>query len=777
MGSNTQASPPDSSPIILSHREIKPQKGKFLKLHTDRERVIIKFDHLLSVEQKKSLEDHGVLLHQYLHHDAYVATVPRQTYSQLIKKFSFHSSYPLLAIDKLSHALKNETYNPWTFQGGDILKIEISFFSDVTFQEAQKLLDRLGLVAEEDKGFLFSNKLTVLVNKEDIKALSHQPEVFFLSQSLSRKINNNQEAATISRVDILNQNPFQLTGRDIRLALWDGGEVEADHPDFNNRVSLMELSEPSRHASHVAGTIGASGMAYRSGIRDSPQGMAPEVLIYSYDYEGPIYNEKSQAYLDLDIHIDNNSWTNLVGWYRDSDRNWRWYDNGDAFGSYSDETRTMDLLAYSNPDVSIVKGAGNDRDDYTDRVHLHGDDEDLPANEHRDQHSNDGREFAGDFYDNIPPVSLAKNIITVGAVDDDGQMTSFSSWGPADDGRIKPDIVANGTSLHSTSVFQRQWSRSYDLQSGTSMATAVVSGTIALLQEFYLSRLNRLATSTEIKALLVQSADDIDDVLGPSYSYGYGLLNAESAIQLLLNHEDNPSFIIRSQMTHLGIDIYDLLIDEGNDTRSISLTLAWLDPAGQADSPAPDLINDLDIELRSPDGQVYYPWRLNANRPDQAALSDQKNATDNIEKIDFIHNEAVSKGRWQVRVRGTRVVDGIQNYVIVSSQALESIDSDGDGLDDNIERRLGLNSLLRDTDRDGLDDREEVYDFSTNPRFSDTDFDSLSDGDEVNHFGTDPLSSDTDGDSMKDGYELRHGYDPLVVDNPRFFNIHIHPPF
>lgn len=97
-------------------------------------------------------------------------------------------------------------------------------------------------------------------------------------------------------------------------------------------------------------------------------------------------------------------------------------------------------------------------------------------------------------------------------------------------------------------------------------------------------------------------------------------------------------------------------------------------------------------------------------------------------------------------------------------------DTDGDGLTDSEEVRLGTDPLLEDTDNDGLldgqeIDRNNVRLLGTDPKNPDTDGDGLTDGDEVNIHGTDPTKADTDGDGLTDGDEVNvHFTDPLVID-------------
>lgn len=92
------------------------------------------------------------------------------------------------------------------------------------------------------------------------------------------------------------------------------------------------------------------------------------------------------------------------------------------------------------------------------------------------------------------------------------------------------------------------------------------------------------------------------------------------------------------------------------------------------------------------------------------------------------------------------------------------IDSDEDGVSDAIEIAIGTDPHNPDTEGDGLNDGEEIYEHMTDPFNPDTDDDGLSDGDEVHVYGTDPNNADTDGDLFYDGGEIIRGTDPLNPD-------------
>src|SRR3989442_9494221 len=103
--------------------------------------------------------------------------------------------------------------------------------------------------------------------------------------------------------------------------------------------------------------------------------------------------------------------------------------------------------------------------------------------------------------------------------------------------------------------------------------------------------------------------------------------------------------------------------------------------------------------------------------------------------------------------------------IITVNVTLSGVDSDGDGIPDDVEIRLGLDphnpvDAQEDFDRDNLTNLQE-YLLGTDIHNADTDGDGLSDGDEVNTYHTNPLLADTDGDLIPDGVEVQTGTNPL----------------
>ncbi|GAH97791.1 unnamed protein product, partial [marine sediment metagenome] len=261
-----------------------------------------------------------------------------------------------------------------------------------------------------------------------------------------------------------NTLPYNVNGADLIVGIWDSGAVRTTHQEFGGRVVVMDGASNANHSTHVGGTIGAAGVVANA------LGMAPSVLIDSYEWTSDVSEMTSRAMSYPNepdkIQASNHSYGYVCGWEHGFSPP-RWYGTwGDReseyFGIYDSYVVPWDNLCYNAPYYLPFKAIGNDR---SDKAPLEGETFEYyrfpkwrtnnydPLKDPYD----DGWDNGG--FDTIMTVGVAKNIMTVGAVNDavsagvrdpsQGTMTSFSGWGPTDDGRIKPDIVTNGVGLYS----------------------------------------------------------------------------------------------------------------------------------------------------------------------------------------------------------------------------------------------------------------------------------------------------------------------------------------
>ena len=384
--------------------------------------------------------------------------------------------------------------------------------------------------------------------------------------------------------------------------------------------------------------------------------MAPDATLLSHDFYGNLLAEQRAAWSTYGMVLANHSWDYAAGWLYDryDDGLWVWYggagnEKDPDFGAYTSITRAWDELVVDTG-LILVKSSGNDRNDYGagNSAHHHSGE---PDKLYTDYHAPDGD------YDSIGALAVAKNLITVGAVDDAGEMTAFSGWGPTDDGRVKPDLVANGLGVYSTDL-----GGGYTVKSGTSMSTAVVTGSLALVVERHQALYGEAPSPARAKALLVNTARDLGNP-GPDYVYGWGLLDTWAAVNVVnASALSTDGWPLRAGFLSSGASqTFDLEVPEGLE--ELRVTLAWTDLPGQAGA-ARALVNDLDLELIDPDGVVHYPYSL-AGKQDPAAPASATgpNRVDNVEQVRVSSPLA---GRWQVRLQGASV-SGSQAWDLVSN--------------------------------------------------------------------------------------------------------------
>lgn len=451
----------------------------------------------------------------------------------------------------------------------------------------------------------------------------------------------NINAAISTGANLIRQvAPYNLSGSGTRAGVWDAGSVRNTHVEFGtNRVVKRNASaQNDDHATHVAGTMGATGVDARA------KGMAPLAAIDSYDWNRD-YAEMTAAGAATAgegslLPVSNHSYGyNAV--------------NADM-GRYEQEAVTTDALAYSLPYYLPFWAAGNEQDELTS---LGG-------------------------YQSITFNALAKNVMTVGAVNDavsggvrstgHATMTTFSSWGPCDDGRIKPDVVANGVNVFST-VATSNTAYQQSGWSGTSMASPNAAGSAILLQELHRANFSgQLMRASMLKALLIHTADDLGRP-GPDYQFGWGLINVKAAADIILAHKASlasPKLIEGNLTAASKVQTHTFSWDGVSPIRA---TLSWTDPAGASqtatNSRTRNLRNDLDLKITAPDGTtVWLPYVMpyvgtwtTASMTQNAVTG--TNTVDNVERVDLPAPPQAGTYTVHVGMYGTNNFSGSTNQI------------------------------------------------------------------------------------------------------------------
>ena len=472
-----------------------------------------------------------------------------------------------------------------------------------------------------------------------IVAMELQHPVFFTT--------HNREAGVLTQTSLLHPGQadgFSLNGRGLSIGLWDAGAVHEKHQELEFRVINKDMGSKSNHSTHVAGTLIASG------VHPEALGMAPLGSVIAYNWN--FHTTEMQDEAKEGLLVSNHSYGRIGGWHlfaisADSSR-WQWFGDPSVshredyiFGFYDRNASLFDEIAYSFPYYLPVVSAGNEQDDSGPES---GKYLALDANGRWTTYDVSNRPIQPDGgihgYDTITSMAVAKNVLTVGSVafregESSFFLSEFSSMGPTDDGRIKPDIVGIGEQLFSSIATGEE---SYAIYSGTSMATPNVAGSLILLQELAQQLFINPLTAASIKGLVIHTADDIG-AAGPDYRFGWGLLNTTNAAKHLEAAFQNPSLLREGVISTGEIISSELLLNERSDIR---ITLSWTDPPATPlngskptllNNRTPSLINDLDLKLiRQSTQETYYPYALSPDAPG-APASTGVNYTDPVEQI------------------------------------------------------------------------------------------------------------------------------------------------
>lgn len=482
----------------------------------------------------------------------------------------------------------------------------------------------------------------------------------------------NSKASQTANINAIQSNwNLALTGKGITLGVFDTSVLYDKHVEFLNS-SNIRLRSPSvsadatfeqkryylnlqEHSTHVSGTIKAEG------INSFAKGLANQVNLWSYDWKNDILDMMKAS--EEGMLISNHSYGQTII----SDAG-QLLVSENYVGTYSSKAVQVDYLTNINPYYQPVVAAGNAQR--------------LSAYIHPGT--------AG--YSNLASMATAKNAIVVGAAADekfnnkiqDLVIADFSSYGPTRDFRIKPDITTKGVAIYSTVTDALLTPTTivnnarYQFDSGTSMATPVVSAVLALWQQWAIENFGKPMWSSTLRALVAHSAlapskmriPNTNAVVvaaeGPNAAYGWGVLDAEKGISILEQSKSGLTYIIEGKLSNKEKKAY--IINTSLEDNEIEVTIAWTDPPGVFDYNKTlnglfnkSLVNDLDLRVVV-DETIYMPWALKKDIQNPIAQKSD-NDVDNIEKINSV---AIPVGKTTISVsHKSDLVNNVQSFSLL----------------------------------------------------------------------------------------------------------------
>ena len=455
----------------------------------------------------------------------------------------------------------------------------------------------------------------------------------------------------------------------------DMGSTNDIHPDFAGRVQAgygwvdgnykpsYSWMDTGGHGTHVCGSVLGSGAASTNLYR----GMAWEARLVvqgcGTNLNGipdNLHELLKQAYQSAFAPIHSDSWGET---------------NANYHGAYVSASASADGYMWTNQNFLMVIAAGNDGIDADGDGVIDAGSVSAPGTAKNclcvgasENFRNLPDTWGGAWSNRYPAAPVYGDPISQTATPQG--IAAFSGRGPTTDGRYKPDIVAPGTdviSVRSRATTNEGWgvaaNTNYLYNGGTSMATPLTAGALALVRQWLVDRQGIAKPSAALmKALLINGARDMtpgqygtgsykEITARPDRSQGFGHVNLCNS----LDPGDGHFLVFATDRIAATGAAFTTNFTVGQaNTGPYVLTLAWQDYPGDVGAEKA-LVNDLDLTVTSPSGTVYYPNNLATN--------------DRLNNVEFLELTAAEKGPYTVTVHGYNVPEtrpyGSQPFALV----------------------------------------------------------------------------------------------------------------
>lgn len=568
--------------------------------YQNRNFVYLHFASVPSAVLQDQMHQEGVILEEYLPHNSYRAVIENHVSLSALSRFNADAVLVPQPEWKMAYTVGVD-FPQHAVQGSDLL-LNVSYSNEVARMDMEAAFLRIGahLLAHHEELSL----VRIQVTETELNAILELPFVYFAEPIDPPSFPENLQGKTLHRSNYID-NPLvhstPYTGKDVWVALGDDGNV-GPHVDYKGRTDQSNVTGTTGdHGDHIAGTIMGAG-----NIDPSTRGMAYEANLQVWDVWDAVNNSPS-SHISPGVMVTSTS-----------------YSNGCNAG-YTSFAQTADQQVFSNPELMHVFSAGNSG-------------------------TSDCGYGAGNLWGNITGgIKIGKNVLAVGSLTNVDVLVTSSSRGPAHDGRIKPEVCAQGSQVYSTIP-----NNTYGFKSGTSMACPGVSGTYAQLVQAY-RELNGGANppSALLKSVLMNTADDLGNH-GPDFKHGFGRINGRKAVEVLENFQ-----YFEDTLSTGDSNVHTINIPA--NTRVAKIMLYWNDvPASVGAAQA--LVNDIDLTVLDPSNAVHLPFVLNPTpNPtflDLPALKGQDHLN-NMEQVEIINPPA---GTYTIKVEDFNLPTGTTGY-------------------------------------------------------------------------------------------------------------------
>ena len=555
--------------------------------------LLIQFNDIPSEYEKSRIKESGIELLRYLPHYCWIVRIPELITKEDLKEMNVRFISEVKSSWKMPLNMQAGEIPP---HAGDINKVHVRvlFWENIRFSAVEKLFINTGAEAES----INKKYADINISPERLRQLAENPWVQYIEWPEKHLENEFREEISLIQSNYISDNPGRglfFDGSGVEIAVNEGGIVDSLHqPNFLGRLNRnLESGNVSGHKTGVGRRMASAG-----NLNPAYRGTAFGAILHS----GGI-NFSNAA--DSGISIVNNSF----GWG---------CIGASTSSTYNSGAENNDNLVRMNPSFMVTYSCGN----------MGGSD------------CGYGNGAAGAGWGNITGLTKSgKNIFAVGSLNTSGNLTGFSSRGPAWDGRILPGICATGSG-------------------GTSHASPNLAGVFAQLTQAYkFHNGGNTPNSGLTKAILMNSAEDIENE-GPDFKSGYGKINGRKAYEIIAGNQFTGDLISQgSSKSHI--------INVPANVKEVKVMLYWTDYEATAGIAGRALVNDLDMTLEDPATNLWQPWVLNPT-PDSATLElPAVRSTDSLNNVEQVSLKNPVQGTYTLHVEGTMVPQGPQEYFVV----------------------------------------------------------------------------------------------------------------
>lgn len=579
---------------------------------------LIQFNEIPKQHEVEALSALGIQLEGYIPHFAYFASAAADLNPQLFKNQNIRVLSGIPQDVKINPDLTQPNdFRPLETDGDKVL-VSIQAFPTINLHALNAdMWQNLDFIPMKTR---YSDQLmTGWVKAEKLPLLASIPAVMFIEPAAPLGEPEDREGRSLHRSHAIDNQMMggrRYDGSGVTMGIADDGAI-GPHIDFKGRVTqyTTNFNAGNTHGDMVAGIAVGTG-----NLDPRVMGMAHRTYLHMYSISSYPHVVPAVAnYANLGTTITSTSYSQGTG------------------GVYTSDAATIDNQINSNEMLMHVFSAGN----AGTSNHGYG---------------------AGSGWGNITGgYKAAKNVMAVANLRNTDQLENSSSRGPAQDGRIKPDIAANGYNQMSTGP-----NNTYRPGGGTSAASPGIAGIFAQLSHAYRS-LNgdSVPPSALLKACMLNTTEDLGNP-GPDYRFGWGRVNALRAVKTLeQNHYVTGTISQGDSLTHQ--------ITVPANSAQLRVMVYWADRGGVPNASRA-LVNNLDLKLNAPGTTSYLPWVLNPTPTVAALNSNAVRGVDTLNNAEQVTVDDPAAGTYTIELKGTAIPQGPQRYWVVYEWYEEGIE-------------------------------------------------------------------------------------------------------